>query len=104
MFDYVGLFSAAIFMNGGNDSKKSALEQMNADPEFNRQMAALFGAHPKLYWIAIGKTDFLYKSNADYRKYLDEKGYPYEYLETEGGHIWRNWRVYLTLFAQKIFQ
>ena len=104
MFDYVGLFSAAIFMSGSDDPQKTGLERMNSDAEFGRQLAALFGAHPKLYWIAIGKTDFLYKSNADYRKYLDSKGYPYEYLETEGGHIWRNWRVYLSLFAQKIFK
>lgn len=103
MFDYVGLFSAAIFM-GGRDNSQSVLEQMNNDAEFNKQMAALFGAKPKLYWIAIGKTDFLYQANADYRKFLDGKGYPYEYLETEGGHIWRNWRVYLTQFSQKIFK
>lgn len=104
MFDYVGLFSAAIYVKGGNNSKQPLLVQMNEDADFNKQMAALFGAHPKLYWIAIGKTDFLYKANADYRKYLDGKGYSYEYLETEGGHIWRNWRVYLTEFAQKIFK
>lgn len=104
MFDYVGLFSAAIYVKGGNNSKQPLLDQMNEDADFNKQMTALFGAHPKLYWIAIGKTDFLYKANADYRKYLDDKGYSYEYLETEGGHIWRNWRVYLTEFAQKIFK
>ena len=104
MFDYVGLFSAAIYVKGGNNSKQPLLDQMNEDADFNKQMAALFGAHPKLYWIAIGKTDFLYKANADYRKYLDGKGYSYEFLETEGGHIWRNWRVYLTEFAQKIFK
>jgi enterochelin esterase family protein len=38
------------------------------------------------------------------RRYFDEKGYKYTYMETEGGHIWRNWRVYLTEFAQKIFK
>ena len=65
---------------------------------------ALFAGKPALYWIAIGKTDFLYQQNADLRRYLDEKGYPYEYVETEGGHIWRNWRIYLTQFAQKIFK
>ena len=63
-----------------------------------------FSYHRAAYWIAIGKTDFLYQSNADYRKYLDSKGYKYEYLETDGGHIWRNWRIYLTLFSQKIFK
>ena len=104
MFDYVGLFSAAIFLKGSNDPQQTALDKMNSDPEFGQQMVALFGAHPQLYWIAIGKTDFLYQSNADYRKYLDSKGYKYEYLETDGGHIWRNWRIYLTLFSQKIFK
>ncbi len=104
MFDYVGLFSAAIFLKGSNDPQQTALDKMNSDPEFGQQMAALFSAHPQLYWIAIGKTDFLYQSNADYRKYLDSKGYKYEYLETDGGHIWRNWRIYLTLFSQKIFK
>ena len=103
MFDYVGLFSAAIFLKGSNDPQIT-LDKLNNDLEFGQQMAALFGAHPQLYWIAIGKTDFLYQSNADYRKYLDSKGYKYEYLETDGGHIWRNWRIYLTLFSQKIFK
>ena len=40
----------------------------------------------------------------DLRAYWDSKGYPYEYVETDGGHIWRNWRIYLTMFAQKIFK
>jgi len=26
------------------------------------------------------------------------------YYESAGGHIWRNWRVYLTIFAQKLFK
>ena len=52
----------------------------------------------------MGKTDFLYKSTAGLRRYFDEKGYKYTYMETEGGHIWRNWCVYLTEFAQKIFK
>ena len=104
MFDYVGLFSSAIFLGGSNDRKGSALDQMNSDPQFGQEMAALFGARPKLYWIAIGKDDFLYQVNADYRRFLDAKGYPYEYVETEGGHIWRNWRIYLTEFTQKLFK
>ncbi len=52
----------------------------------------------------MGGQDDFYKSSADLRRYFDEKGYKYTYLETEGGHIWRNWRVYLTEFAQKIFK
>jgi enterochelin esterase family protein len=64
----------------------------------------MFKDKPKLYWIGIGNTDFLYKANEKYRHYLDSKGYKYEYTETEGGHIWRNWRIYLTAFSQKLFK
>ena len=103
-FDYVGLFSAAIGVGGGGNNNTPLLERMNNDAEFNQQMATMFGTKPKLYWIAIGKTDFLYESNKALRQYLDGKGYPYEYRETDGGHIWRNWRIYLSEFAQKIFK
>jgi enterochelin esterase family protein len=58
----------------------------------------------KLYWIGIGKTDFLYDANKEYRAKLDSMGMPYEYVESEGGHIWRNWRVYLTQFTPLLFQ
>lgn len=101
LFDYVGLFSAAIFLG---DRNSTFTDVSQVDPRLQDQLAALFAANPKLYWIAIGKTDFLYQGNADYRKFLDMKGYPYEYVETEGGHIWRNWRLYLSSFAQKLFQ
>ena len=55
-------------------------------------------------FIAIGNKDFLFQANSDYRKMLDEKGYKYEYYETGEGHIWKNWRIYLTEFAPKIFK
>ncbi len=90
-FDYYGLQSAA-----------ARIPQDRA--KFDEQMARLFGSKPKLYWIAIGKEDFLIQGNTQLRQYLDSKGYPYEYYENDGGHIWRNWRIYLTLFAQKIFK
>ena len=99
-FNYIGLFSAAIQMSS---NRASTYERLTSDAEVQKQLARLFAGKPALYWIAIGKTDFLYQQNADLRKYLDEKGYPYEYRETDGGHIWRNWRLYLTEFAQKIF-
>lgn len=102
-FGYIGLFSAGLSI-GRNAAKESFYDQLKKDKKVQGQLASLFAAHPKLYWIGIGKTDFLYQQNADLRKFLDEKGYKYTYMETEGGHIWRNWRVYLTTFAQKIFK
>ena len=96
MFDYVDLFSAAI-MPG-----KNATSPIYKDMEGKLKLQ--FAKKPALYWIAIGKTDFLYKANREYRKLLDEKGYPYEYFENEDGHIWRNWRIYLTEFTPKLFK
>jgi len=96
MFDYVGLFSAAIMP--GKKATSPVYEDMEG------KLATQFAKKPALYWIAIGKTDFLYKANVEYRKLLDEKGYPYEYFENEDGHIWRNWRIYLSEFAPKLFK
>ena len=95
-FDYVGLFSAAL---GVTDPTVSPI-YMNEDAK----LAAQFSKKPALYWIGIGKTDFLFAANKAYREKLDQLGYKYEYLETEGGHIWRNWRIYLTEFAPKLFK
>ena len=96
LFNYVGLFSAAIFPFKGVSSPIYEDMEGKLKVQFDRQ--------PALYWIAIGKTDFLYKANEEYRKMLDEKGYKYEYFENEDGHIWKNWRIYLTEFAPKLFK
>ena len=99
MFGYVGLFSAAV-------------DQQQTDPkgfpnvyvDRNAKIDRLFSKNPKLFWIGCGKTDFLYKNNADLRAYLDGKNHKYTYLETEGGHIWRNWRIYLSEFTPLLFK
>lgn len=103
-FDYMGLFSAAAFINKVSyvDGKRIVSDEI--DPVAEQQIATLFSKKPKLYWIGIGKTDFLYEGNEKLRKYFDSKGYPYEYEETSGGHIWANWRIYLTIFTRKIFK
>ncbi|MEB2785926.1 alpha/beta hydrolase-fold protein [Algoriphagus persicinus] len=96
MFDYIGLFSAAIMPREDATGKVYT----DIDGTLKTQMDNGY----KLYWIAIGKTDFLYDANKEYRAKLDAMEMPYEYVESKGGHIWRNWRVYLTQFAPQLFQ
>ncbi|MBR3625920.1 MAG: esterase [Bacteroidaceae bacterium] len=96
MFNYIGLFSAAI---GVTDANISPIYQDN-----DKKLATLFSKKPALYWIGIGNEDFLFNNNTDYRKFLDEHHYPYTYMETGGGHIWRNWRIYLTEFVPLLFK
>ena len=99
-FDYVGLFSAAVDQQ--QNTANGGFPNIYADR--NQKIDRLFGKHPKLFWIGIGKTDFLFKNNNDLRAYLDSKQHKYTYLETEGGHIWRNWRIYLSEFVPLLFK
>ena len=96
MFAYSGMFSAAI---GVSDPSVSPLYQ-----DFDKKLATYFAKKPALLWIGIGKTDFLFQSNTDFRAKLDANGFPYKYMETDGGHIWKNWRIYLTEFVPLIFK
>lgn len=95
-FDYIGLFSAAIMPN---ENVKSKVYE-NIDNMLLKQKQNGY----KLYWIGIGKDDFLYKANTDFRKKLDDMNFEYVYRESEGGHIWRNWRIYLSEFAPLLFK
>lgn len=88
-FDYVGLFSAAARV--GDSQVQESLKQQR-DNGF------------KLYWIACGDTDFLYQMNKDVMKYMDSISFPYTYRESGEGHIWRNWRIYLSEFAPMLFK
>ena len=97
LFDYVGLFSAAINKQDGNSDIYA-----DFDAKLEKQFSAKL--RPALYYIAIGNTDFLYKDNQELRKKMDAKGFPYVYKETDGGHIWRNWRIYLDDFARRLFK
>ncbi len=102
-FGYVGLFSGA---NGGAQSMGNQPAQSPVYTQFDADMAKQFakGKAPKLYYIACGKTDFVMGGVTALRQYMDEKGYPYLYNESEGGHIWRNWRDYLLDFTPRLFK
>ena len=95
LFGYVGLFSAAV---GVTDESVSPIYQ-NLDAKLAKQFAG-----KPFYYIACGDSDFLYQANKEYMAKLDKAGYPYTYLETDGGHIWRNWRIYLTEYLPLIFK
>lgn len=109
-FDYVGIFSALYVPHTKQPHSERIIEMsalaLSDKPAYQQTEALLaqqFANPPQLYWIACGVDDFLYQDNVVYRQYLDEKQYPYEYHESEGGHTWDNWIDYLTIFAQRLF-
>ncbi|MGM9815699.1 MAG: alpha/beta hydrolase-fold protein [Lepagella sp.] len=54
--------------------------------------------------MMIGREDFLYNSNTDFRARLDSMGISYTYIESDGGHEWSNWRRYLSDFLPLLFK
>jgi enterochelin esterase family protein len=95
-FDYVGVFSSA------NRLMNSAAEGIYAN--FDAGITKQKNNGYKLYWLGIGKDDFLYDANKEFRQKLDSLGIKYTYVETEGGHVWKCWRIYLSQFSQLLFK
>jgi enterochelin esterase family protein len=97
MFDYIGVMSM-----GFADLSRFGIE-INLS-ERDEEFLALKEAGPKLYWIAVGKDDFLFDSVVAMRSKLDELDFEYAYHESPGGHTWTNWRDYLSMFAPMLFR
>ena len=98
MFKYIavmsmGLFSSLPNVHGTYDRAQHVAE-----------LKALIAAKPTLYWIGVGKRDFVYDSVVKLRSLYDEVGMPYTYRESDGGHTWNEWRLYLTELAPKFFR
>lgn len=95
-FGYIGVMSMGLMNNSrwGNYNEE----------EHKKQIQTLKDSGLKLYWIGCGKEDFLYESVTNLRKFYDDSGFKYEYLETPGGHTWTNWRIYLSELAPKLFR
>lgn len=133
-FDYVGLFSAQTtnalndkrigsmqkigevwnelkstlpFIGGGSvDRKISSLtsDELSIYDDIDRKLKNQFSTPPRLYYIAVGRDDFVKKLNDDLRHKLDTQGYRYHYNETDGSHTWENWRKYLVDFLPRVFR
>lgn len=86
-FSWVGAMSAGV----PSDPDKSLPNLTEKD-----------NAKLKLLWIACGKDDFLYKNNLKFNEWLTQKQIHYTWVESAGGHVWMNWRDYLTLFAKEL--
>lgn len=94
-FGSVGLFSAAVTPRNNPGS--------TVYRDLESKLKVQFNERPKLYWIGIGKEDFLMSDNLKLREILDRNHWRYTYHESEGGHEWRNWRNYLSEFLQLAF-
>ncbi len=102
-FDYVGIFSAppiaAMRMMSESENERAKFTE-----EYVKKLQVQQNNGFALYWIACGNTDFLYQAVMDSMKKMDEIGFNYTYRESGEGHIWKNWRIYLSEFVPMLFK
>ncbi len=91
-FHYIGAFSAAA--------------QNNPEENFKDFFADPAAANKKLkaFYIACGKTDGLFAPSQALSDALEKHQIKHRFAPSEEGHVWRNWRNYLTDFAPQLFR
>jgi len=97
LFDYTGVFSIGIQMEFG-DLTNSLIKAYDSNLDKIKQSGY------KLFYVGVGKDDFVYEGVQLLREKLDEHNFDYFYRETSGGHTWANWRIYLSEFAPMLFK
>ena len=93
LFRYIGAFSPVIF-------------NLTAEQDFKEAFADGAATNKKLkqFFIYCGNKDTLFASNKSFHELLDTRQIKHTFVETEGAHVWWNWRDYLTDFAPRLFR
>jgi enterochelin esterase-like enzyme len=92
-FHYLGAFSAGIRGQNVEEQYKDVF----SDP-------AAANKRLKVFYIACGKTDSLFPASKGLSDALDKAQVKHQFVESEEGHVWRNWRNYLADFAPRLFR
>ena len=92
MFAYLGAFSAAV----ANLDFATDYNGKLADPQINKQL--------QLLWMGVGKQDGLHDGLIAIHQNLEKANVKHVWVESEGGHVWGEWRGYLAEFAPLLFQ
>ena len=77
-FQAVGLFSPVVY--------KEQMPRTNIPP----------------FYIYMGNDDMFINNGRRFHKRLTKSGIDHFYMENEGGHTWRNWRIYLADFLKQL--
>jgi enterochelin esterase-like enzyme len=93
MFRYIGAFSPVIFNQSAEQDFKDAFANAAAT---NKKL--------KQFYIYCGNKDTLFASNKSFHELLDQRHITHTFVETEGAHVWWNWRDYLVDFAPRLFR
>ena len=84
----------------------SAAAGQNPDEQFKEALDDPTGTNKKLklFYIACGKTDTLFAAAQRLDAALSKKEIRHEFVASEEGHVWRNWRNYVAELLPKLFR
>ncbi len=104
-YGYIGVYSAGLF---GIVPRNGQPARTGPFPWEEQNKAILDDAglkkDLKLFWMGIGKDDFLLTTHNASVELLKKHGFNVVDHQTAGGHTWLVWRDYLIEFAPKLFQ
>jgi enterochelin esterase-like enzyme len=92
LFSAMGAFSAAI----PQDFEKE-FSAIAANPQ-------AVNAKLKLFWLGCGKQDSLFDRSQKFSELLTARGIKHTFRPTEGAHVFKVWREYLSEFAPLLFR
>lgn len=94
VFGAIGVFSIALLTEA-----EIARYRARFDPGLRARARA-----NSTFLLAMGREDGIHGLLGGTRRMLDDYGIGHQYLETGGGHDWRNWRDYLRALAPQLFR
>jgi len=92
LFSAIGAFSAAI----PGDFEKEFAEIIAKPKDVNAKL--------KVLWFACGKQDTLFERSQKFSDLLDAKQIKHTFRPSEGAHVYKVWRLYLSEFAPLLFR
>ena len=103
LFSALGVFSGGIMGIAGGGPGRGEGQSWE-----ERNKAKLDDAEAKkdlkLFWVAAGKDDFYIDTILTTLEVIKKHNFDVTFQETEGGHTWKNWRLYLNEFAPQLFR
>lgn len=106
MIDSTYRVSSERYIVGFSDGARMAANLANMRPSYFRAVG-LFSPvvhrdqmpqDSTAYAIYVGRSDMFYRNAKRFHRRMEKAGIPHRYIETIGGHTWRNWRIYLSDF------
>lgn len=95
-FAYIGVFSSGIFGGGGaGGTWETQRAKMLDDASLKKDL--------KVLWFSTGVDDGLMNTTKSTVELLKKHGFNPEFKESQGGHVWLNWRDYLVEFTPRLF-